>query len=305
MDHELDKKSECDDPCSWHTFYLVLHGEVALYHQVVEGADHDNILLMVPEVRDHEYLAGTWPDVLGEKHSNLTCHEYELRHASGELKVNGVHSNRTTPEECGDIFLRLGKEVPHPELAKYVFTVPMPLAIIPGRMETTPSVYIATTNGAEPPSFLPVPPCPTVIPIFLYRYYGDNVPCIVCAENGEPVFHAGGCDENKSIQLYFSSFGPEDKCHAQIAFEEMALLLGVNATIGWDDNADFKSQCATPPAGLSWAQVNLPFNLARQWYSDETKRPLLLSAEPPRNPRLTTLPSSGNCGPGTGGGGGR
>jgi hypothetical protein len=304
------------------TLYVVLQGEFALYRKPsgYESKD-DTLLIAAPAVEGHVYKAGPWlSDWKNDPNTDLPGKYLKLENAFGDRKTGDPsnstshkhHSARSIPENDTDVIMSLGREAPDTEKARLVISAPMPLAILPGLTETTPSVQIEVTNPGSSPdpkySYPPIPSNPTVIPILVYKWYDGSPPYLYNADSHNADSRrtwpssgpSGPQDYFQSIQIYATSETPEDDQHAKDAFAAAAALLGVQATIDWKTDHDHKN-CyyripATPPAGLSFAQVNW---FLYQFYNLPTNDRRLILDELPLSELEDPLVSanSGNCGP--------
>jgi hypothetical protein len=277
--------------------YVVLQGEFALYHQKLHGSASDRLWIMAPLVDQHVYKAGPWLTDWYNAPELPYGHRLHLRNVHGEISSDKGHLSRAIPEQCSDIFLKLGRETLTPQAARVVITAPTPLAILAGRLESTPSVVITVMDDYGNPTFPPVPPNPTVIPILVYKWFDGKRPDLWDEDAQCVVAHSGGpSDQFQSMQIYATGLNKEEPDHAKTAFQEAAKLLGVNASIDWIDTIPFPSEPSTPPPGLSWAQINLFLYQIVGLSPDElaSDHPVARSAE------LLASIDSGNCGPTTG-----
>jgi|ERR1039458_5850483 hypothetical protein len=285
------------------TLYVVLQGEFALYHQVTDNPDHDTLRILAPYLCDHVYKAGPW--LTDWRNTPELPRVLSLRNAFGDRKQQKRHCGRAIPEGNTDIITSLGVAKFCPQNARLDITAPMPLAILPGLIETTPSVFVTVTEQDGSIIFPPVPPEPTVIPILVYKWYDGNPPYLWNEESGYSWPSGGPSDDFQSIHIYASSEREETEPHAKEAFAAAANLLGVKAQVDWKDTSPslFRTIFATPSAGLSWAQVNL-FLWQILRYTDPRDPGLIQDDEPKNLPfdrASVLLSSSGNCGPITGG----
>jgi hypothetical protein len=283
---------------------VVLQGEFALYHQVTDNPDHDTLRILAPYLCDHVYKAGPW--LTDWKNAPELPRVLSLTNAFGDRKQYGRHRARAVPEENTDIIATVGTEKLCPQNARLDISAPMPLAILPGLIETTPSVFIRVKQPDGSYVYPPVPPRPTVIPILVYKWYAGNRPGLWDQESGYGWPSGGPSDDFQSIHIYASSEKEETEQHAKDAFAAAAGLLGANAQVDWKDTSPslFRTIFATPPAGLSWAQVNL-FLWQILGYTNPHDPGLIQDDEPKNLPfdrDRVLLSSSGNCGPITGGG---
>jgi hypothetical protein len=213
------------------------------------------------------------------------------------------------PESNLDIITSLGIEAPNPEDARMHITARMPLAILSGVAEhASKDVTIEVTSDGVV-TLRTVPPNPTLIPILVYKWYSGKRPYL-WSPYTRGQWHPGGPSEDfLSLHAYASSPHEEDENspeHARKAFRAAAWLLGEDAQIYFND-ATFTPVPATPPAGLSWAQVNLLFS---QVLRCQPFKLLTLDDWSAQHVRHLTAEglvgvlgggSSGNCGPLTGG----
>jgi hypothetical protein len=184
----------------------------------------------------------------------------------------------------------------------------MPLAILPGLRETTPSVFMQITESDGSLTYPPVTATPTVIPILVYKWYAGEPPFLWDDGNHCMFTGSGGpSDDFQSLHIYASAAAAEpnpgsaseteieaEKQHIVAAFSACAALLGVNATANWIDNdSNMIKLYAVPPAGLSWAQVNLTLAQVMGHSPDQLKQDRLHVTTP-------NVVDSGNCGPLTG-----
>ena len=245
-----------------HTFYVVLQGEFVLFRQKSNDPQVDDTMrILAPLLDNHDYKAGPWRSnwytvaPLPGPNSPL-----QFVNVHGDRKQGtGGHCQRAIPENNTDIFLHIGPEAPGANNARVDITAPLPLAILPGLRQTTETVKI-TVNTSDGTIYPDVPPTQTVIPILVYKWFGDAKP-FLADQNGKPVAFTGGPSRDfQSMQIYASSPNDdEDAGHAQDAFHKAAWLLGEDADITWT-YPTFSQIFATPPAGLTSAQINLFFS---------------------------------------------
>ncbi|MGO4880431.1 MAG: hypothetical protein ACLP59_06360 [Bryobacteraceae bacterium] len=302
------------------TLYVVLQGEFVLYRKKAPDNETDDTLrILAPLLPEHRYLAGPW--LTDWKNAEELPRRLCLRNAIGDHKDKGTgqHSPRSIPENNTDIIMALGEEAPQPQHARLEIEAPLPLAILSGAIEATDkSVVITVFEPDGGMRYPPVPKYPSVISILVYKWYADHRPYFFNEEYDieecRRRWTSGGpSDQFQSLNIYASAdnSGWETAIHAKQAFHAASHLLGVDAEIDWT-SASFRRIPVTPPAGLSWVQIN--------WFLDEIFylnpcNPLLtldnldLSDEtiewPPDFDKdaLTAGPST-NCGPITGGGSG-
>jgi len=290
------------------TLYVVLQGEFMLYHEVRPG-QNDALRILAPDIRGHTYLAGPW--LTDWTKARKLPKSLSLDNVFGDQKQSsGKHCLRCTPEGNLDIIPTLGKLQPsqpgsfQPIKPRVDITAPMPLAILPGLIETTESVQIEVENKDGSYSYPPVPSTATVIPILVYKWYEGNPPFLfdtqaekVWCYSGGPNDSGGYKDPFQSLQVYATDpteLGETNEQHARDAFTSAAAVLGVQATVTWKDYRGGPI-FATPLAGLSFAQVN--------WFLYEIvnhagdKRKLLQDYIPLTRPLGGGGPH--NCGPGT------
>lgn len=290
-----------------HTLYLVLQGEFALYR---EPRQHQEDLLHIaaPDLDCHSYKAGPWLSDWTDAKYDLPSTPLFLRHASGNRKQacspHMRHHPCSIPEKNSDLLMKCGPEMTALSNPRIQITAPLPLAILSGLAETTTGVTITVTPPGGEPTPHAVPLSPAVILILVYKWYGERP--YISDDSNQSVFESGGPEDFQSIHIYASSPTDEndDLKHAREAFEAAASLLGETATICWDPNPRFVRIAATPPAGLSWAQVNLYFNevlklkgspLLEEDFVDIRTTKLPFEWENP-----TKLGETTNCGPVTG-----
>lgn len=290
------------------TLYVVLQGEFALYHQPSGDPDCDDTLrILAPYICDHEYKAGPW--LTDWKCAPELPRVLSLENAIGDHKFSGQHCCRATPEGNLDIFASIGQWKLCPNNARLDITAPMPLAILPGLMEKNGSdLKIEVLKDGEVVKCIPVPPVTTVIPILVYKWYADSRPYLLDSESGCTWVSAGPSDDFQSLQIYASSpdLADETTPHAQEAFEKAARLLGVETRINL--TGTYPPIPVTPPAGLSWAQVNLFYSYVRELCpcNPILRRDQIEPSEYLQNWILGYDPEAahaGNCGPVTGTGG--
>ncbi len=295
------------------TLYLILQGEFCLYTESRPDNPISDVLhIVAPEIPEHEYKAGPWlTDWRNQR--QLPPSPLTLRHAFGDRKHLGKHSNRSTPEWNDDIIMSPGKKTPDPTDARVHITTRMPLAILAGVTEhATKPVTIELLSDCEVIKKIIVPPNPTLIPILVYKWFSEARPYLWSPYTHDE-WHPGGPSEDfLSLHAYASSPSEEyenDPGHAQKAFRAAARLLGEDARICFND-ARFSPLWATPPAGLAWAQVNLLLSQVLtlhqstvltldDWFSSSSRHLTLKTLE-----NLEGSGSSGNCGPLGGGHGG-
>jgi hypothetical protein len=334
------------NPANWddtRILYVVLQGEFALYHETADKADdHDHLWILAPEIQGHVYKAGPWVTEDGtptdwRRVPEIQCHNLKLRHAVGDAKstVDGRHRSGSIPEENVDTFMRVWEQNPGNgrsnrrasarELARLSIRVPMPLAILPGLIQTSESVFVQVKEQNGSYTYPPVPHNPAVIQILVYKWYKGKRPYLLGETPGSETIRytieSGGSEQYQSIQIYASSESEEQengrtkrgKRHAQHAFHKAAELLGVNADIDWkDDQCEWPSdgniapklcnaKWAVAPPGLSWHQVNsFLYDVEWIWITPQRRKELLWDDVPP----LLQVSGSGDCGPITGGSGG-
>jgi hypothetical protein len=206
------------------------------------------------------------------------------------------------------MIMSLGQEKLCPQNARLDISAPMPLAILPGLVGIpAPMTKIEVREPDGSCSYPPVPSYPTLIPILVYKWYADNRPYLWDEECDRRWVSAGPSDDFQSIQIYASSCVPENVSHAEAAFTAAAKLLGADAHIHPGDGP-VQLIPGTPPAGLSWAQVNLFFDCVVKIgpCNPILRRDFLDFADPCLTSTCSNVnnksgPSS-NCGPITGGG---
>jgi hypothetical protein len=283
------------------TLYVVLQGEFALYHEVTDNPIHDKLRILAPHLPEpeHEYKGGPW--LTDWKNAEpLPRRPLRLRNAIGDRKQYGKHSCRSIPEQNGDIFMRLGPEKLCATKARLDISGPLPLAILPGLTEPEGGTVIKV-QGPNGPFYPQMPPVSTLIPILVYKWFADHRPYLWDEETDQKWISGGPSDDFQSLQIYASSSGPESTKHARHAFHAAAALLGADAEIVFDEEPVTLIP-ATPPAGLSYAQVNWFFGDVVE--KDPCDRILRLDHLDRLPERLPVGGPSGNCGPITGGGGG-
>jgi hypothetical protein len=315
MSDEIDD-SIVNEPHDWsqtRTLYVLLQGEFALYREANEtDLVSDTLHIVAPNIPGHQYKAGPWLTDW-KNQAELPCSPLRLRHAFGDRKNDaGQHSQRAIPESNLDIIMSLGQEAPDPEDARVHITARMPLAILPGTTETTAGKVIIDVKSNGGDIYPPVPANPTVIAILVYKWYAGKRPYLWSPSAYTKWLPGGPSEDFLSLHVYASSPCEEDEHdpgHAEKAFTAAAKLLGEEAYICFND-AKFIPARATPPAGLSFAQVNLLFSQVLRY--DPCDPRLTLDDWYANNPYVTADDkanlesggSSGNCGPITGGGGG-
>ena len=253
------------------TFYLVLQGEFALYREPACDPDDDDTLhIMAPEVIGHKYLAGPWLTDWS-KAPELPM-VMTLENVVGDRKRNRHHFPRSTPEQNVDIIPNLGPlpvGIPIPIVGsppdlRLDILAPMPLAIIPGLVEPSNGVHIVGTGSTGHPFCIPEPPNPTVIPILVYKWFPnvdceDSRPFLWSEDGGVRIYSSGPSGPRsafQSLQVYATSPDQvEEEKHAQEAFAKAAALLGIQASLTAGTGAS-EPLSASPPAGLSFAQIN-------------------------------------------------
>jgi hypothetical protein len=304
------------------TFYLVLQGEFALYREPACDPDDDDTLhIMAPEVLCHKYLAGPW----------LTdwCQAPELpmvmtlENVVGDRKRGGRHFPRSTPEQNVDIVPNLGPlpagvRIPvlgSPPGLRLDILAPMPIAIIPGLVQTANGVCIEEKDSNGNPVCTPETPFPTVIPILVYKWFPDvdcedSRPFLSAEDSGMRIYSSGPSGSRsafQSLQVYATSpYQGDEENHSADAFTAAAALLGIGASLKVKDNTPRSVPLyASPPAGLSFAQIN--WCLYEFWGARQDDPRLITDYDPgpppvpPLPPLLSTGGGSHNCGPVTGG----
>jgi|HubBroStandDraft_1064217.scaffolds.fasta_scaffold08250_1 hypothetical protein len=301
--------NESHDWSQTRTLYVILQGEFCLYRQRNPGSSiSDTLHIVAPHIPHHQYKAGPWLSDWRHQ-TEVPCSPLRLRHAFGDRKQGNEHACRAVPESNLDIITSLGIEAPNPEDARVHITARMPLAILPGVAEhASKDVTVEVTSDGVVTS-RKVPTNPTLIAILVYKWYSGKRPYL-WSPYTRAQWHPGGPSEDfLSLHAYASSPREEDENnpeHARKAFRAAAWLLGEDAHIHFN-GATFTPVHATPPAGLSWAQVNLlfsqvlrchPFKLLTldDWFSPSNEP---LTAETLKE--LRSGASSGNCGPLIGG----
>jgi hypothetical protein len=242
------------------TLYVILQGEFVLYRERVEDSSHDILHIMAPYVAGHVYKAGPWHSDwknLEELPRNTRLH---LRHAVGDHKQfcsqSLKHHPRAIPERNTDLLMSCGPEAPDPSGARIHITAPVPLAILSGLAETTNNAVITFVPQNGCPVARHAPPHSAVILILLYKWYSPR-PYLADEEDNYVAEPGGYSEDFQSLNIYASSPTPEDDpTHAKEAFHAAAKLLGETAYIDWPTDTRFHPLFATPPAGLTWAQVN-------------------------------------------------
>ncbi len=294
--------SEDPQPHNWaqtRTLYVVLQGEFALFHQVNEDSKCDTLRILAPYIKGHQYKAGPW--LTNWKDAPEVPRILSLENAVGDRKRNGEHCARSIPENNLDIIVTVGAERLCPGNARLDISAPMPLAILPGLIETNPpTVEITVKQQNGPDAHPPVPKRPTVIPILVYKWFADSRPYLWDAERCKKWISGGPSDDFQSIHIFASSpcSDDEDIPHAEAAFAAAADLLGQCATINLHGGGSPTLIAATPPAGLSWAQVNMFFS---DVLNLDPCDPQLIADDAEAIKAHIDFASSGNCGPITGG----
>jgi hypothetical protein len=298
------------------TLYVVLQGEFAMF-RAPSGNDYDDDTLVVqaPYVEWHTYLAGPW--LTNWRDTPEVPKAMSLENAFGDRKRSGKHSPRSTPEKNIDIVPNLGtlqiqRSAQLAERgARLQITAPMPLAIIPGLMQTTGGVIIQETDDNHDTTYVAPPPSPTVTPILVYKWFPDiGVPCLSGDGCQEPIYSGPRDSQFQSLHIYATA--PDrvyEERFAVPAFTAAAALLGIQATLISDPDEPSQSIYATPPAGLSFAQVN--WFLYNIWDLDPTDSRLIADDDPGPAPhddglvltgdRLVLAGGPHNCGSVTGG----
>jgi hypothetical protein len=267
-------------------FYVVLQGEFAFFHDKKKKV----LRVMAPELENHLYLAGPW---LGETPVD----------ANLELTLENVIGGKASPQDpkYDELFLRLGVTgTPHPDKARMNITMPLPIAILPGRRSSTASVKII----ADGKPVKHIAPNPTVIPILVYEWDPNGPAPVLTDKDSSHVFDAGPDSPSKALHIYASGLEGETKEHVQEAFTKASALLGVDATISWDTaklQASVKKIPAVEflPAGLIWYQINYYLN---QRHAVTGASGAMMRGQqaqfPPFSPTSHLLRfDTGNCGP--------
>jgi hypothetical protein len=294
------------------TLYVVLQGEFALYQQPSgDNQVNDTIRIVAPNLPAHQYKAGPWLTDW-KNQCELPCRPLTFKNTFGDQKgYDGNHCPHSIPENNTDSILTLGEELPNPEGARLDITAPMPVAILSGLVETTDTVKITVNHGHGGSKYPPVPDFPTLIPILVYKWFVGCSPYLWDEATCTKWLPGGPSEYFQSLHIYASSACAAEEHnvdHTKAAFHAAAALLGEDATVDWDA-AGFPMIFATPPAGLSWAQVNLTYSDVVMF--DPCDPRLTLNywdyVHDPNKPHAdgyaVTSASTGNCGPIIGGGG--
>jgi hypothetical protein len=334
--------------------YVVLQGEFAVYTEIADNCcDNDHLWIVAPEITGHVYKAGPWVTECGQPTDwrsvpEINCHELKLKRAVGDAKcaVDWRHRSGSIPEENVDTFMGVWEQNPACDLrerrararasARLCIRVPMPLAILPGLIQTSESVFVQVKEQNGSYTYPPIPHNPAVIQILVYKWYKGRRPYLSGGTPGSATrIESGGPKRYQSIQIYASGEyeeqehgengenGENRKKHAQEAFHKAAELLGVNADVDWmqhrpkwDPSNNSSEMCqpkaAVPPPGLSWHQINsFLHEVVKVWGEENRRQELLydtsiihLGASGSGDRGGVGVSGSGDCGPITGGGGG-
>jgi hypothetical protein len=296
-----------NESCTAHTLYIVLQGEFVLFRERTTKPDHDILHIAAPYVPGHVYKAGPWLSDW-ENLDELPSTRLHLRHAFGDRKQGAAletlrHHPRAIPEKNTDLLMSCGPEYANFVDARVHITAPVPLAILSGLAETADGVAITFTPPKGRPTVRAAPSHAAVIPILMYEWY-DHRPYLA-DEDGDCIAKTGGpSDDFQSMNIYASSPVNEDSpSHAQDAFHRAALLLGENASITWPHSEMFLRLPATPPAGLTWCQINLFFSDVLEHQDDPILRARFVDLQDSHHPFDATTLLGGqttNCGSITG-----
>jgi hypothetical protein len=290
------------------TLYVVLQGEFAIYRRPADhGDDDDTLVILAPYVEKHKYLAGPW--LTDWRNTPEVPEAMSLENAFGDRKRNRRHAPRSTPEKNTDIVPNLGALQIQGSAqlaergARLQITAPMPLAIIPGLMQTTGGVIIQETNENHDTTYVAPPPTPTVTPILVYKWFPDiGLPYLSSDGCREPIYSGPEGSQFQSLQIYATAPDRVDEeAFACYAFEAAAALLGLKAKLIFDKDEPSISIYATPPAGLSFAQIN--WFLYNIWDLDPHDVRLITDCDPGPAPHdlLELAGGPHNCGSVTGG----
>ncbi len=291
------------------TLYVVLQGEFAMY-RAPSGSDEDDdtLVILAPYVECHKYLAGPWLTDWRNTPELPAATPLSLENTFGDRKRNGQHCPRSTPEKNSDIVPNLGalqmqRSAQLAELGPRLrITAPMPLAIIPGLVQTTGGVIIQETDDNHDTKYVAPPPTPTVTPILVYKWFPDvGVPYLSGCR--EPIYSGPRGSQFQSLQIYATAPNRADEeGFAMDAFTAAAALLGIKAKLICDSEELSQSICVTPPAGLSFAQIN--WFLYNIWDLDPHDGRLITDDYPgpaPYDPLAGLAGGPHNCGSVTGG----
>ncbi len=245
-----------------------------------------------------------------------------LENVVGDRKRNGCHFPRSTPEQNIDIVPNLGPlpaGVPIPVSGspcglRLDILAPMPIAIIPGLVQTANGVCIEERDSNGKPVCTPETPNPTVIPILVYKWFPnpdceDSRPFLSSEDSGIRIYSSGPSGARsafQSLQVYATSTNQrEEEAHSFEAFTAAAALLGIEACLiaGKEESVPL---FASPPAGLSFAQINW---FLYEFWGARPDDPRLITdynpGDPPVPPLLPLISAGGagshNCGVVTGG----
>jgi hypothetical protein len=288
------------------TLYVVMQGEFALYRKRTEDPHHDTLHILAPQVQGHLYKAGPWLSDWMDHEYDLPSTPLVLHHAIGDRKQKAmaakmIHHPRAIPERNLDALMGCGPAGSPGSGAAVHITAPVPLAILSGLAETARGATITFASHCGQVT-RPASPHAATILILLYKWYDDRP---YLADGSGRIWETGGSEHFQSIHLYASSRDESNETaqHAKDAFRAAAKLLGQDARIDWPDKSSFFRLPATPPAGLTWAQVNLFLSevislrgsrLLEEDFLDLRDAKLPFHWEPTRGGEFT------NCGPVTG-----
>jgi hypothetical protein len=222
-------------------FYLVLKGEIAIFH----APDEKYLSLLAADVPGHVYTAGPW----------LSPFHVPKGH---RLELNNVTGGDDTPEDHSDFLVRLPGAKPAPDLARFVIKVPLPQAILPGAIQDASNVVITVLTDQGPMTLRPKYTC--VSAILVYGWDGKNEPDLSDSYSGVHWPCGGKLRPFRSLHVTTSGERDEeeeDPGHAREAFRRAAEVLGVSADINFLDIG--RVHGTTPPHGLSFLETNATY----------------------------------------------
>jgi len=270
-----DPLGQSPDP----TFYLVLKGEVMIFHDTKKKS----LLLLAPEVPAHVYMAGPWLS--------------PMRIPKGSrLRLENVKPGKATPEDHKEFLLRLPNAKPQSDLARFEIEAPLPRTILAGALQDASNLKITvqTDQGWEP---LPQKPEFTCLAaILVYDWDGSNEPLLSDPRSGVTWTCGGKLEGLRSLHVCASAERGKDENdtgHARQAFIKAAAALGVTADIAFDGDAAFTP--TVPPPGLNFLEINAAYYETLQLGQALGE---ILEGGPGEIPKIQARKfQDGNCGP--------
>jgi hypothetical protein len=228
------------------TLYLVLKGEIAIFHDA-----HARCLrLLAPEVPQHVYSAGPWMSPLRIPKSH-------------RLKLSNVCAGKATPTGCEDFLVRLPNAKPVYDLARFSVEVPLPRKILAGGVQDAHKVHITIKTGDiwEPlPQKLKFT-CLSAILVYDWDPKQKEEPRLEDLDNHNLTWPCGGkLGDFRSLHLGASGERDQeegDTEHARDAFIRAAAVLGVTADIAFNGGGEFSP--TMPPEGLAFLETNASY----------------------------------------------